>query len=348
MLTMKNKSVAIKSIAVKHPSRYYTNEMSPYSDIPNVPVFWWRLWGMEGRYLMDRKSGETVESLALAAAKEAIELAGKTAEDVDLILGTTCCVSGWSEDPYKIYPGLSHTLKNKLGCKSSCVTVEINQACISFIVSLEIAASYIKAGVYKNILICVSESFSSQMDFTDTSSTLFADGSAAVLVGEGDEDEDLLSSAYHSDSTHCDLATIQWRYPNKDLSLCKPEDLRSYFTLKDGSAQKMQTFVPFKVPEMVQQALRKIQLTTNDIEYFIFHQPSTLIINTWADGLKVGKDRYLVTVDKFSCLASVSTPLTLYEALKQNKIKNKIVIAGAGTGWGFCAQVWKMNKINFN
>lgn len=347
---MKNKSVAIKSIAIKHPSKYYTNDMAPYSEIPNVPVYWWRLWGMEGRYLMDRESGETVESLAVEASKEAIELAGKKAEDIDLILGTTCCVSGWSEDPHKIYPGLSPTLKNKLGCKPSCATVEINQACISFILSLEIAASYVKAGVYKNILICASESFSTQMDFMDSSSTLFADGAAAVLVGEGDEveEEGLLSSVYHSEATHCDLATVQWRYPKKEFSLCQPGDLRSYFTLKEGAAQKMQTFVPFKVPEMVQQALGKIKLTTEDIEYFIFHQPSQLIVNMWSEGLKVGKDRYMVTVDKHSCLASVSTPLTLYEALKQDKIKNKIVIAGAATGWGFCAQVWKMNKINFN
>lgn len=217
-------------------------------------------------------------------------------------------------------------------------------------VSLQIAADYVKSGVYKNVLICVSESFSSQVDFMDTSSTLFGDGSAAVLVGEASEEEggDLLSSAYHSDSSFCDLATIQWRYPNKDISLCKPSDLRSYFTLQDGAPQKMQTFVPFKVPEVVKKALGKIHLTTKDIEYFIFHQPSQLLINLWAEGLEVEKDRFLITVDKYSCIASVSTPLTLYEALKKDKIKNKIVIAGAATGWGFGAQVWKINKINFN
>ncbi len=345
---MKNNTVAIKSVAVKLPSTYYTNDMAPYSEIPNVPTFWWRLWGMEGRYLMDRQQGETVESLAFHAAKEAIELAGKRSEDVDLILGPTCCVSGWSEDLNKIYPGLSQSLKEKLGCKNSCVTVEINQACISFMVSLQIAAGYIKSGKCKNVLIVVSESFSSQMDFRDTSSTLFADGSAAVVLGPGEEDEDLLSSVYQSDSTHCELATIQWRYPKKDMSLCKPSDLRSYFTLHETAAQKMQTFVPFKVPEVVDEALDKVNMKVDDINYFIFHQPSTLIIKAWADKIGVPKDRFNITVDKFSCLASVSTPLTLYEALKENKIKGHIVIAGAGTGWGFCAQVWKINNINFN
>lgn len=104
-IQMKKKSVAIKSIAVKHPSKYYTNEMAPYADIPNIPVFWWRLWGINGRYLMDKDAGETVELMAVDVSREAIELAGKRVQDIDLILGSTCCVSGWAENPQQNLPG---------------------------------------------------------------------------------------------------------------------------------------------------------------------------------------------------------------------------------------------------
>jgi 3-oxoacyl-(acyl-carrier-protein) synthase III len=344
---MENIPVQIESIAVKLPEKYYTNDMPPYSDIPDIPAHWWRLWGIEGRYLMNREAGETVGSLGLKASEDAITLAGKTANDIDLILATTCCVSGWAEDKNRIYPGLSHELKKKLGCKSSCVTIEVNQACISFMVSLQIASEYIKAGVYKNILICVSESFSSQFDFADASSTLYADGAAAVIVSPGSNGEGLLSSAYVSDSKYCDLATIQWRYPNKSTEQRKPEDLRSYFTMEENALRKMQTIVPVKVPLMVRKVLDDLQLTVDEIDFFIFHQPSKLLINLWADAIGVSKDKFMITVDKFSCLASVSTPLTLYEALKQDKIHNKIVFAGAGTGWGFGAQIWNINKIKF-
>lgn len=347
---MGKNTAELRSLAVKMPSQYYTNDMSPYADIKNMPVYWWRLWGMEGRYLMNRALGETVETMGLGASEEALRLAGKRAEDIDLILATTCCISGWSADADRIFPGLAQQLKKSLGCKPSCVALEVNQACISFLISLQIAADYIRAGVYRNVLICVSESFSTQMDFMDTSSTLFADGSAAAVVSAGTNGSDLLSSAYISDSTHCDLATIEWRYPNKPIEQCQPGDLRSYFTLKAGAPQKMQTFVPFKVPQVVNQALDKLALATKDIDYFIFHQPSQLLINTWADGLAVDKERFLVTVDRYSCLASVSIPVTLYEAVRQKKLAagNRVVFAGASTGWGFCAQVWDLHQISIN
>jgi 3-oxoacyl-[acyl-carrier-protein] synthase-3 len=343
-------SIAIKSLAIKMPTQYYTNEMPPYSTIPNLPTYWWRLWGMEGRYLMDKSAGETVESLGLEACKEALSLAGKNAGDIDLILTSTCCVSGWSQNKTLIFPLLSHQLKKDLGCNPSCVTIHVNQACISFLLLLEIASNYLKKGSHKNILICVSESFSSQMDFMDTSSTLFADGSAAAVVGAGEENGNLLSSAFHSDSTHYELATIQWRYPKKSLECCMPGDLRSYFTLREDAPQKMQTFVPVKVPQIVNRALDQVQLTTKDIDFFVFHQPSQMLIKMWAEKLNVEKERFLITVDQYSCLASASIPLTLHEALRQKKIKNtdKVVLAGASTGWGFCAQVWQIENIKFN
>ncbi|MDP9960568.1 3-oxoacyl-ACP synthase III family protein [Chryseobacterium lathyri] len=338
---------SIKSVAIGLPETYYTNDMPPFSEIPNLPKNWWRNWGMEGRYMVNKEKGESCSQLARKASLGAIEKAGLSTQDIDLIIGTTCTITGWSDkEEDRIFPGISEYLKTELNCKHSAMTMEVNQACISFLVALQIASDYIKTGMYKNVLICSAETFTQIADFSLPSSTLFGDGAAAIVIGRSEKEGKLVSSHYKSIPTYNDIATLQWKTPTN-----KPgkEFIRPYFTLGEDAPTQMQTFVPQNVPEVVFKALEKADASLEDIHHFVFHQPSKMLIRMWAMGIGIKKEKYTTTVEKYSCLSSASIPMTLYFALKNGKIKpnNTIVLAGAGIGWGFGAQVWNTENINY-
>jgi|TARA_B110000037_G_scaffold8373_1_gene9024 3-oxoacyl-[acyl-carrier-protein] synthase-3 len=341
----------IKSLAIQMPKNSVANDEPPYSEIEHISKTWFRFWGVDRRHIIDRESGETAIELALKASKQAIDLAGIQPEDVDLILCNSTCFDGWSEDPSIVYPRLSHALKTRLNCKNALV-LDVDQECLTFLVSMQIANGYLKNGQVKNVLVCASEYISSILDFTDKSSTIFADGAVAAILNKEPNDTGLISSSYKTNAEVYDLAVAQWRnpsYPKKEG--LTTEDYGLYFTIEEDTQAKMQKFIPVLVPEVIKEALTKINLTTEDVDFYIFHQTSKTMVDIWANAVGIDYDKYILTVKTYGCLASASTPVTLYEALKQGRIKigDTVVIAGAAIGWGFGAQVWKIgNKIEIN
>jgi len=340
----------IQSLAVKMPSTHYPNTVPPYSEIPNIPKNWWRFWGIKGRYLIDRAKGETAEKLAVEACSEAISLAGINPTQIDAILCNSTCLSGWSEQESKAFPRFANQIKQRLGC-TNALAIDVEQECITFLVSLQIAHNYIKAGIYKNILVCSAEYISGVLDFSDLSSTTFGDGTAAAIVSATSQESDLLSSSYLSNADFYDLALLKWKNPeNKSAAELTAQDYWSYFTLKKDAPEEMQKFVPTGVPHVINQALEKASVNSSDIDYYVFHQPSKILVNLWANALGVDDDKFMLTLEHYGCMVSVSMPVTLFEAVKQGKIKagNTIVIGGAATGWGFGAQVWKLGDIKIS
>lgn len=336
----------IKSLAIKMPKNSIANDQPPYSEIEVISKTWFRFWGVNSRHIIDRGSGETAIELALDASKKAIELAGITPQDVDLILCNSTCFDGWSEDATKVYPRLSQDIKRKLNC-TKAIVLDVDQECLTFLVSMQMANGYLKTGGFKNVLVCASEYISSILDFTDKSSTIFADGAVAAILNKGTNDSGLISSAFKTNAEVYDLAVAQWRNPwypkNGDV---KPEDYNLYFTIEEDTQAKMQKFIPTMVPEMIKEALGKKDMTTEDVDFYIFHQTSKTMVDIWANAVGIDYDKYILTVQNYGCLASASTPVTLYEAIKQGRVKkgDTVVIAGAAIGWGFGAQVWKIGE----
>lgn len=337
---------SIKSLAIKMPKNHIKNEDSPYCDIPNIPKNWWRFWGIKARYIIDREGGETAEELAEMACRKALEKANISADEIDLILCNSTCFAGWGRNRNKALPRFANELKKLLGCPNA-LCLDIEQECITFLISLQIASNYIATGNYKKVLVCSSEFISGVLDFSDLSSTTFGDGAAAAIITNDANNGKLLSSSYGSNADFYSLATVQWRYPANKVNP-SASDYWSYFTLDTNAPAEMQKFIPTAVPEMVNNALKKIGLQTSDINFYIFHQPSKILVSLWANNLGIDEDKYLLTLEDYGCMVSVSMPVTLYEAYSRKLIKpgDKIVIAGAATGWGFGAQIWEIGNIN--
>ncbi len=338
-------NVSIKSLATAMPKNYVTNDMQPYNSLPDLPPNWWRFWGIKGRYLIDRNAGETAESLANRACSTALKNSQLQPQDIDLIICNSTCFVGWGEDRTRALPRFAHQIAENLGCHNA-LTMDIEQECITFLIAMQIASNYISTGKYKNILICSAEYISGVLDFSDKSCSTFGDGAAAAILTADDNNGKMLASAYGSNADFYEIATVKWQLPeNKKNPL--PEDYWSYFTLDNNAPAEMQKFVPNAVPTIIKKALWKANLTKEDIDYFVFHQPSKILVNLWANGMDIDEDKFLLTLAHYGCMVSVSMPVTLSESIKQGKIKagNKIVIAGAATGWGFGAQVWEIGNV---
>lgn len=343
-------TASIRSLAIQMPSRHVRNDQEPYASIPDIPSNWWRFWGIKARYLIDREQGETAETLALQAAEKALSQAQLRPQDIDLILCNSTCFAGWSTERTKALPRFAQQLKQRLNC-TRALAIDVEQECITFLISLQIATHYIAAGKARHVLVCASEYISGVLDFSDLSSTTFGDGAAVAVVSAGLADTTagrLLASAYASNADFYDLATVQWRYPVNGPQ--RSAQFWSYFTLDKNAPVEMQKFIPEGVPAVVRQALAKAELHPDDIDFYVFHQPSKILVSLWAHNLGVDEDRFLLTLGEYGCMVSVSMPVTLYEALRQGLIRpgHRVVIAGAATGWGFGAQVWEVGPIHWN
>ncbi|MHA7206081.1 3-oxoacyl-ACP synthase III family protein, partial [Burkholderia pseudomallei] len=249
-------------------------------------------------------------------------------------------------------PRLSRTLRERLGARRA-LDADVEMECASFVLQMQLAANLIKQGRVKRALVCSSERMSAVVDYASKSSTTFGDGAAAaVLVADAHDPHgaDWLNAVYRSDATHYALATMQWRYPkppaDRDDAERQAERFGAYFTLKPEAQEQIARFMPEAIPDIVERLLRKTGLRTDDIDAMVFHQPSEILVRAWAQRLGLAPDQYVIRLADCACLVSAAVPLALYESIRRGVVKpgSQVVIAGAGAGWGFGAQLWRWGE----
>ena len=345
----KNK-VTIKSLAYSLPETCYTNNDAPYSEISDIPPNWWKFWGVNQRYLISEDKGENEITLAKDACEKAIKQAGIKKSEIDLVLMNTSSpyLSNMTDSQKRMFPRLSQALVKELGLNQDTLNWDVEVECASFLYNLQIATNMLRTNRYHNILICSCEYVSKLFDFSSKSCTVFGDAAAAaVITNDPDGDSDLISSAYISDSTLYDLATIKWRYPTNKVEPEK-EDYQIYFSLLEEGQSQIATFMPDTLPNIIKKALAKVKMEIEEMSAFVFHQPSVTIIDLWANRLGGIKGKYHEVVSEIGCVVSAAVPIALYKTLKEKTAAKDdyVALSGAGIGWGYGAQVWKLGNVN--
>lgn len=345
------RKVKIAALTCELPKTRMKNDDPVFSRIPEIPNRWWRFWGIEQRGHYCESLGESELAAAERACQRLLERLDLEPEAIDLLICSSSCpiltdAGGVLPTSGKrLYPRLARVLKQRLRLQQA-LTLDVQVECASFMLNLNIAASYLRAGLAQRVLVVCSEHLSRMLDFTSLTATIFADGCAAALVtlSDVDEDADLLSAAQFSNADYYEIATGRWRHEEKDAERTGP--IRMYFTLAEDGQPQMQQFVPETVPRVVAQALNRAALRSSDIDFFIFHQPSPFLVQAWASGIGCPEEKYSITTKDTGVMVSVAVPYTLYTAIQDGKANpgQLIVLAGAGTGWGFLAQVWKMGE----
>ena len=269
--------------------------------------------------------GQTTCDLAEGAARAAMEAAGVTAKDIDLIiLGTTT--------PDIIFPSSACLLQHRLGA-NGCGAFDVNAACSGFIYALSIANNFIRAGSVKTALVVGAETLSRMVDWTDRSTcVLFGDGAGAVVL-KADEKPGILSTHIHADGGYKELL---WNPVGVSVGF-KPNEHNA------GVKVLMQGSDVFKVAvktldRVVEETLEANGLDRHAIDWLIPHQANLRIIQATAKRLDMPMERVIVTVDKHGNTSAGSVPLALDFAVRSGKVQRDQLLLleafGGGFTWG--------------
>lgn len=283
-------------------------------------------WIKERTGIRERRisKGETTSDLASKAAKQALESAGMSGEQIELIL-----VATFTADSHM--PSTACMVQQEIKAVNA-VCFDISAACTGFVYALSCAYAYIQAGMYKNALVIGAETISKTVDWTDRGTcVLFGDGAGAVVV-QADESGQM-TFVQGSDGSKGGVLT----YKGKGLNnlLTKSEDNNSYIYM-DG--QEVFKFAVKKVPECMEQLFDKTNTDIDEIKYFCLHQANKRIIHSVAKRLKQPEEKFPINLDKYGNTSAASIPILLDELYRDNRIQkgDKIVISGFGGGltWG--------------
>lgn len=272
--------------------------------------------------------------LAYEAALEALEKAGISAQELELIIVATVT-------PDMSFPSTACILQNKLGAKKAAA-YDLSAACSGFIYGLANATGLIKSGIYKNALVIGAECLSRITDYTDRNTCiLFGDGAGAVVLGEVPEGRGFLSFELGADGGGGELLKASGggsRYPISQKVL---EDKSQYIYMAGKEVFKFAVKIMGSAAE---EALRKAGVEKSDIDLLIPHQANIRIIQSALERLELPEEKCMINLNKYGNVSAASIPIALAEAVRENRVQegDKLLFVGFGGGltWGSSVLVW--------
>jgi 3-oxoacyl-[acyl-carrier-protein] synthase-3 len=292
--------------------------------------------GIHERHIM--ADDQTTSDLVTIAAQEAIDRAGISAADLDLIMLAT-------DTPDYLSPATASVVQARLGADNAG-TYDINCACAAWVTALDMAARYIATDSdYRYILVAGGYAMSKFLDWTDKyTATLFADGAAAVVVGAGAapgflSGKLLAAGKYHDALGIYTGGTSRPATPEVINELGKP---RVQFVKKFPA-----TFNSDNWPPLIAAAIQKAELTLDEIDFYIFTQLNLRTIEFVMDKLGQSMEKTHWIMDKWGYLGSACIPAALDDALERNrgpKLGDNVVFCASGGGLAMAASVWRWTQ----
>jgi len=335
----------IAGVGMYVPANVFTNEdLKKYMDTSDE-------WIQERTGIKERRyahrTEETTTTMAVEAAKIAIERAGTTAQDIDFIIFATL-----SPDYY--FPGCGVLVQRAMKMKE-IGALDIRNQCSGFVYALSVADQFIKTGMYKNILVIGSEKHSFGLDFTTRGrniSVIFGDGAGAVVlqpttdIGKG-----ILSTHLHSDGNSAEILAMYnpgthanyWmedKVANFDdaemgqmfMSHAMIDDAQNFPNM-DGPSVFKKAVVKF--PEVIIESLTANGLATKDINLLIPHQANLRIAQFVQQKLQLTDEQVYNNIQYYGNTTAASVPIALCEAWEKGKIKEGDLVCLAAFGSGF-------------
>ncbi|HEX2244409.1 MAG TPA: beta-ketoacyl-ACP synthase III [Gammaproteobacteria bacterium] len=278
--------------------------------------------GIKRRHIV--ADGETTCDMAEAAARRALEMAGRDTQDVDLIVLATTT-------PDKIFPSTACLLQKRLGVHG-CAAFDIQAVCTGFIYALAIADRFIRTGGARCALVVGAEAFSRLLDWSDrTTCVLFGDGAGAVVLEACDE-PGILSTHLHADGRFEHLLHVP---EGVDQGYGRVLEGHAYVQMKGNEVFRMAVRT---LERIVDETLAANSIVKEDIDWLIPHQANHRIIEVTARKLKLPMERVVMTIDEHGNTSAASIPLALDVAVRDGRIKRGEIIimeaVGGGLTWG--------------
>lgn len=273
---------------------------------------------------------ETTTSMASEAARNALDMAGKLPEDVELIVVATV-----TPDYYT--PSEACQVQAEIGAENA-IAFDVNAACSGFVFALNVAKMYIETGYVKNALVIGAETLSKIIDWNDRGTcVLFGDGAGAAYIEESDKG--IISIVQGSIGKKGMVLNCQSRKTN---NVFVGDEVVPDYLYMDG--QEVYKFAVRQCPKCLIEALSAANMTADDVDYFVLHQANVRIIESVAKRLKAPIEKFPTTLDYTGNMSAASVPVLLDQLVREHGIKRGDRIAmsafGAGLTYGAVVMEW--------
>lgn len=266
-----------------------------------------------------RIADDTIDSsyMAVEASKKALEDAGISGEDIDLILVATVT-------PDRAFPAVACVIQEAIGAKHAAA-MDLSAACAGFMYGMITAQQFIQTGTYKNVLVVGSDKLSKIVDWNDrNTAVLFGDGAGAVVMGAVSEGKGVLSFELGADGSG-----------GKHL-------YQDEYVMMNG--REVFKFAVRQLGDSCLRVLDKAGLTKEDVDFLVPHQANIRIMESARERLNLPQEKMSMTIEKFGNTSASSIPIAMVEELQNGRIQDGdlIILVGFGGGltWGAVALRW--------
>lgn len=274
---------------------------------------------------------ETATDMAVLAAKKLLDSAVDV-EDIDFLIFVT-------QSPDYLLPTSACLIQDHLGLKTSCMAFDVNLGCSGFIYGLAMGGALIESGIAKGGLLICSDTYTKYIDKHDrTCRPLFSDGAAAAHLTASKTD--LLGPfEMGSDGSGFDKLIVE-------SGGARNIDLKEKKLFMAGSDVFM--FTMNMVPKCVDALLAKANLNIDQIDLFVFHQASKLVIDNIIRRLELPEEKVFTNYQNIGNTVSATIPIALSDAVKAKRLNNgdQVMLVGFGVGlsWGGCVVCWNSEE----
>ncbi len=269
---------------------------------------------------------EYTSTLAIKAARSALEMVSVSPEQLDMILVATVT-------PDFPFPATACIVQNELGANNA-VAFDITAACSGFLYGLSMADAYIKTGAFKKILVIGAELLTRIVDFTDRNTCiLFGDGAGAVLLEPSEEEKGILSTHIYSNGNHWQLLYLPGLGTRNPVTEQKTMDERLYYLRMEGN--DVFKYAVRAMGDAATAALEANGCTADDVKLLIPHQANRRIIEATGKRVGIPLERIFVNLHKYGNTSAASIPIALDEANRSGRLNPGDLVLMAAFGGGF-------------
>lgn len=323
------RTVKILGTGAYVPEKIVTNEDLERSLDTNSEWIFKNL-GINERRVAD--SSQCTSDLATLAGNMAIKNAGLTKDDIDLIIVATAT-------PDRLAPSTAAIVQDKLEAYNA-VAFDISAVCSGFLFAMSVATQYIASGVYNNVLVIGADTFSKIIDWNRRDAVFFGDGAGAAVLTSASDNEGFLAYRLYTNGRGKYEFTIPAggsEFPANNDTIANN---LHYFQMNGKAVYETAIKV---LPIAINQVLEDTNLTINDIDLLIPHQPSIKILQKTAEILGLPFEKVMTNMDKYANTSGGTIPIILHETLQSGRIKknSNILFAAVGSGWTYGAAIIK-------
>ena len=275
---------------------------------------------------------QTTSDLASKAGLKAIENAGLSPNDIELIIVATAT-------PDRLAPSTAAIVQDKLKAYNA-VAFDLAAVCSGFLFGISTASQFIATGVYNNALVIGADTFSKITDWTKRDCVFFGDGAGAAVLSYTDTDNGFLAFRLYTDGRGKWNFTIPGGGSEFPLSYENVDAGYRYFQMNGKAVYETAINV---LPKAISQVLKDTGLNISDIDYMIPHQPSIKILKDTAKIIGLPFNKVMTNMDHYANTSGGTIPILLDEVNRAGKLKSGTIVlfAAVGSGWTYGASIMK-------